>query len=102
MTTPHKALLQQALKALQNSIAIRNHEGGTTYGPSLEIPAIAALQAAIDAPDPEPEALRHSYDGYGWLYVDKGSGSNWKHLQYPDGEFLYTHPPAVREERKAC
>lgn len=56
MTTPHKAMLIQALKALKNSIAIRNNEGGTTYGPSLEIPAIAALQAAIDAPEPKPVA----------------------------------------------
>ncbi len=54
-----------------------------------------------DAPVPsifhkpsEPEALRHSFDGYGWNYVDNGSGSNWmdRAKRHMDTEFLYTAP----------
>ena len=38
----------------------------------------------------EPAAFRHSFDGYGWLYCDDGSGSSWKEMVYPDKEFLFT------------
>lgn len=48
MTTPHKALLTQALDALQAALSDDQ--------PYIErsVAAIAALQAAIDAPEPEP------------------------------------------------
>ena len=42
----------------------------------------------------EPVAVRHSYDGYGWMYDDSGSGSNWLEsaMQYVDAEPVFTHP----------
>jgi hypothetical protein len=38
------------------------------------------------------EAIRHSFDGYGWQYIDSGSGSDWleRGMSYPDAEALYT------------
>ena len=38
------------------------------------------------------EAIRHSFDGYGWQYIDSGSGSDWRErgMSYPDAEPLYT------------
>ena len=93
MTTPHKALLIQALKALKNSIAIRNNEGGTTYGPSLEIPAIAALQAAIDTPEPEPEPEPVAWlDPWTQAHCSTDYDAYGRH-----GIPLHKHPPAVRE-----
>jgi hypothetical protein len=38
----------------------------------------------------EPVAIRYNFDGYGYQYMDSGSGSDW--LTRVDGEPLYTHP----------
>ena len=38
----------------------------------------------------EPVAIRYDFDGYGYQYMDSGSGSDW--LTRVDGEPLYTHP----------
>ena len=39
----------------------------------------------------EPVAIRYDFDGYGYKYMDSGSGSDWqKRVQ---GEPLYTAPP---------
>lgn len=53
----------------------------------------------------EPEAIRYSFDGDGWLYADRGNGGDWleRALDYPDAEPLYTaitlyaHPPQPSE-----
>jgi hypothetical protein len=38
----------------------------------------------------EPVAIRYDFDGYGYQYIDSGSGSDW--LTRVDGELLYTRP----------
>jgi hypothetical protein len=38
----------------------------------------------------EPVAIRYDFDGYGYQYIDSGSGSDW--LTRVDGELLYTKP----------
>ena len=35
-------------------------------------------------------AIRYDFDGYGYKYIDSGSGSDWQ--TRVDGEPLYTHP----------
>jgi hypothetical protein len=40
--------------------------------------------------DNNPVAIRYDFDGYGYQYMDSGSGSDW--LTRVDGEPLYTHP----------
>lgn len=45
-------------------------------------------QAAMSA----PVAVRHSFDGHGYQYIDSGSGSDWL-TRHADGEKLYTAPP---------
>ncbi len=42
-------------------------------------------------PDQEPVAMRYDFDGYGWLYIDNGSGSNWKE-KIKNAEPLFTAP----------
>jgi len=37
-----------------------------------------------------PVAIRYDFDGYGYKYMDSGSGSDWQ--TRVDGELLYTHP----------
>ena len=39
----------------------------------------------------EPVACRYDFDGYGYMYIDAGSGSDWA-SRVKDCEFLYTHP----------
>jgi len=38
----------------------------------------------------EPVAMRYDFDGYGYRYIDSGSGSDWQARE--KGEFLYTKP----------
>ena len=38
----------------------------------------------------EPVAIRYDFDGYGYQYMDSGSGSDWQ--ARVKGEPLYTHP----------
>ena len=38
----------------------------------------------------EPVAMRYDFDGYGYRYIDSGSGSDWQTRE--NGEFLYTKP----------
>ena len=38
----------------------------------------------------EPVAIRYDFDGYGYQYMDSGSGSDWQ--TRVEGELLYTHP----------
>ena len=114
MTTPHKALLIQARDALQaigsESVCQAAHHskkdqhGGLSPCPVVarHQDAIAALQAAIDAPEPEPVAhIRQAYivglDGELLGVSEKkelrfGCGNDYAHCTP-----LYTHPPAVRE-----
>ena len=39
----------------------------------------------------EPVAIRYDFDGYGYKYMDAGSGSDWQ--TRVKGELLYTTPP---------
>ena len=52
----------------------------------------------------KPVAIRYDFDGYGYQYMDSGSGSDWQ--TRVEGEFLYTHPaktltPLTEDECKA-
>jgi hypothetical protein len=38
---------------------------------------------------PDAEAMRYGFDGFGYKYIDSGSGSDWR-TRHPDAEPLYT------------
>jgi hypothetical protein len=40
----------------------------------------------------DPEAMRYGFDGFGYKYVDSGSGSDWR-TRHPDAEPLYASQP---------
>jgi hypothetical protein len=44
----------------------------------------------------EPVAIRYNFDGYGYQYMDSGSGSDWQ--TRIDGEPLYTKPAELTDE----
>ena len=42
----------------------------------------------------EPVAIRYDFDGYGYKYMDAGSGSDWQ--TRVKGELLYTAPSQIK------
>ena len=59
--------------------------------------AIQALNAevqrmeALAQPEQEPVAMRYDFDGYGYKYIDNGSGSDWK-TRIKEAEPVYALP----------
>ena len=49
-----------------------------------------AKDEALEKKD-EPVAMRYDFDGYGYKYIDNGSGSDWQ-TRIKDAEPLYTTP----------
>ena len=45
----------------------------------------------------EPVAMRYDFDGYGYKYIDSGSGSDWQ-TRERGAEPLYTAPQPKREQ----
>jgi hypothetical protein len=65
---------------------------------------LAALDAALEAQEDEallnePVAMRYDGDGYGYLYIDSGSGSDWQR-RHKDAEPLYLAPPKSDAKRE--
>ena len=48
----------------------------------------------------EPVAIRYDYDGYGYQYIDPGSGSDWQ--TRVQGEPLYTAPLQIEVGCAEC
>ena len=60
---------------------------------------IAEREAAVLAKlaRQEPVAMRYDFDGYGYKYIDSGSGSDWR-SRIPDAEAVYAAPlPAPQQ-----
>jgi hypothetical protein len=49
-----------------------------------------AIKEALAQPEQEPVAIRYDFDGYGYQYIDSGTGSDWQ--TRVQGEPLYTAP----------
>ena len=56
--------------------------------------SIIAIKEALAQPDQEPVAIRYDFDGYGYQYIDFGTGSDWQ--TRVQGEPLYTAPPQIK------
>ena len=56
---------------------------------------IKEVKEALAQPAQEPVAMRYDYDGYGYKYIDSGSGSDWQ-TRIKDAEPIYTTPPAAQ------
>jgi hypothetical protein len=60
---------------------------------------LESLRQIIEQPKQEPVAMRYDFDGYGFKYIDSGSGSDWQ-TRIKDAESLYTSP--LQQERNFC
>jgi len=80
-----------AMKAIKEALAQSDQEPD-----DLTIAYMSGFHAGKNTPHPKPEqepvAMRYDFDGYGWLYIDNGSGSNWRE-KIKNAEPLYTTPP---------
>lgn len=45
----------------------------------------------------DPVAMRYDWDGYGFQYIDGGSGSDWQ-TRKQDAEPLYASPAPIKEQ----
>ena len=63
---------------------------GTGYCSCIECP--------YEQPASKPVAMRYDFDGYGYKYIDAGSGSDWQ-TRIKDAEPVYASPqPAQQQE----
>ncbi|CAB5220720.1 hypothetical protein UFOVP241_22 [uncultured Caudovirales phage] len=76
-------------------------DGTFTFDPNDFLYQKGLHDGRMEAQYQEPEAFRHSFDGFGWLYCDNGSGSSWKEMVYPDKEFLFTRKMPTIERLEA-
>ena len=53
----------------------------------------AYIESQLAQPEQEPVAIRYDFDGYGYQYIDFGTGSDWQ--TRVQGEPLYTTPPQI-------
>ena len=65
-------------------------DGQTLYAEKKVWEAIYTIKEALAHPEQEPVAVRYDFDGYGYQYIDSGSGSDWQ--TRVQGEPLYTAP----------
>ena len=85
--------LQQLLDALKDGVRVMNHHNIPLKTAPLH-DALAMLKAMVPVPRQEPVAYRYDFDGYGWRFIDNGSGSSWKEraTTKKDAEPLFAHP----------
>ena len=60
------------------------------YEAFAKLVAEKAIKETLAHPDQEPVAIRYDFDGYGYQYIDSGTGSDWQ--TRVQGEPLYTAP----------
>ena len=74
----------------EDDVWYENPEGqlleGWTYKPLYDTTPPQSKE-----PEQDPVAIRYDFDGYGYKYMDSGSGSDWQ--TRVQGEPLYTAPP---------
>ena len=54
----------------------------------------AYIESQLAQPEQEPVAIRYDFDGYGYQYIDSGTGSDWQ--TRVKGEPLYTAPQSEK------
>ena len=86
--------LELALEALERSVATcfdqYAHQQVMSQPDHFINKAITAVKEALAQPEQEPVAIRYDFDGYGYQYIDSGTGSDWQ--TRVQGEPLYTAP----------
>ena len=84
-----KELIKQSLEALQGLIPMVHDWYSSNLHNAYQ--AIGALEEALNQKQNEPVAMRYDFDGYGYKYIDSGSGSDWQ-TREKGAELLYTTP----------
>ena len=80
--TPHKQLIDELMDS-------RIPKTEREHAAAREIERLR--QAIETAEKQEPVAMRYDFDGYGYKYIDNGSGSDWQ-TRIKDAEPVFAHP----------
>jgi len=84
MLRQQQAEIEALKQRIERMIEQASHHEAMAHAGGFE----AGLESVTKAN--EPVAIRYDFDGYGYQYIDSGSGSDWQ--TRVEGEFLYTHP----------
>ena len=82
-----KEVMKQALDAFEAIMMARDIDSATTIAKNARY----GLREALKQEQDEPVAMRYDFDGYGYKYIDSGSGSDWQ-TREKGAEPLYTAP----------
>ena len=82
-----KEVMKQALDAFEAIMMARDIDSATTIAKNARY----GLREALKQEQDEPVAMRYDFDGYGYKYIDSGSGSDWQ-TREKGAEPLYTTP----------
>ena len=96
--------LKLALLALEHSVATcfyqYAHQQVMRQPDHFLNKAITDIKKALAQPEQKPVAVRYDFDGYGYQYIDFGSGSDWQ--TRVKGELLYTAPSQIKVGCAEC
>ena len=92
-------ITKKGTKQMNDLIERLRSGDGTSPDHELLLEAADALEA-LAQPEQEPVAVRYDFDGYGYQYIDSGSGSDWQ--TRVQGEPLYTAPPQIKVGCAEC
>ena len=65
--------------------------GADRANEEIDAAIVVLRQAIAEAENQEPVAMRYDFDGYGYKYIDNGSGSDWQ-TRIKDAEPVFAHP----------
>jgi hypothetical protein len=80
-------VLKQLVEALELPTDRWNREQAIKVNDAIKV----GLKAIRDLEKQEPVAMRYDFDGYGFKYIDAGSGSDWQ-TRIEGAEPLYASP----------
>lgn len=81
-----KEAMKLALEALENRTSLMKWQKARD----------AVREALAKQEQDEPVAMRYDFDGYGYKYIDSGSGSDWQ-TRIKDAEPVYTKPQPAQK-----
>ena len=91
-------VMKQALEALkENQHLVADNERHAYVMEYNSI--IEKCEQALAQPEQEPVAMRYDFDGYGYKYIDNGSGSDWK-TRIKEAEPVYALPQRTDQEQQ--
>ena len=82
-------VLRQAIAEAENQEPVCDKDPQGCWNVRCQLGKVC--KNAHPQPKQEPVAMRYDFDGYGYKYIDNGSGSDWQ-TRIKDAEPVFAHP----------